>query len=200
MPSSEVSYVSTGSQPTLPPSSLTSAAYNASLNYSEGNWTQEMESEEDTFYFYLWTYVVPAIFGVIIVVGTAGNSLVIYCIVSRKAMRTVTNLLLLNLAVSDIAFLLIVVPFTAYKYAASSWPFGDLACKFIKYLLYVTSYVTVYTLVAVSALRFLTVVCSMSTVAYRTKTNVVILIVAIWGRHVHGQRPRFARPSHQAVE
>lgn len=137
-------------------------------------------SSNDRFYLYLWTYVAPAIFGLIVVVGTAGNSLVLYVIVSRKAMRTVTNILLLNLAVADISFLLICVPFTAIKYAASTWPFGDLACKFMKYFLYVASYVTVYTLVAISALRFLTIVCSTSTIAYRTKQNAVMLICFIW--------------------
>ena len=49
------------------------------------------------FYYILWTFVCPTIFGIIIVAGTIGNALVIYVILSRSAMQTVTNILLLNL-------------------------------------------------------------------------------------------------------
>ncbi len=68
-------------------------------------------------------------------------------------MCTVTNLLLLNLAVADACFLLMCGPLSAYKYAAPSWGFGDAGCKLYKYFEYWTTYVTVYTLVAISVLR-----------------------------------------------
>jgi len=41
----------------------------------------------------------------------------------------------------------------AYKYAMNNWTFGDLACKLVGFSTYASSYVTVYTLVAISALR-----------------------------------------------
>ena len=125
------------------------------------NWTDEDALFEDDllFYYYLWTVITPTVFGVITVVGTVGNLLVIYVIVTQRGMRTVNNLLLLNLAAADIAFLVICVPFNAYKYYADAWVFGDMFCKMAQYSLYVTAYVTVYTLVAISALRFLTIVC-----------------------------------------
>jgi len=87
------------------------------------------------------------------VVGTVGNGLVIYIILSRPSMQSATNVLVVNLALADISFLVVCVPFNAYKYAADAWPFGDVLCKLVQYLLYVTAYVTIYTLVAVSALR-----------------------------------------------
>lgn len=69
--------------------------------------------------------VVPVLFGIIIFLGVGGNSLVIYVIVSRERMRTVTNILLLNLAVADLLFLLFIPSFTAYQYATTRWPFGN---------------------------------------------------------------------------
>ena len=71
-------------------------------------------------------------------------------------MATATNFLLFNLAVADISFLLVCGPITAYKYAASSWQIGDFACKVWNYCLYWTTYVTVYTLVSISAIRLVT--------------------------------------------
>jgi len=64
-----------------------------------------------------------------------------------------TSILLLNLAVADLYFLIVCAPFMAYKYAMNNWTFGDLACKLVGFSTYASSYVTVYTLVAISALR-----------------------------------------------
>ena len=44
----------------------------------------------------------------------------------------------------------------------------------------VTAYVTVYTLVLISVIRYMTVVHSASTARYRTAARVVAMIVAIW--------------------
>ena len=34
------------------------------------------------------------------------------------------------------------------------WPFGDIACRLMHYLINVTAYVTVYTLVLISVIRY----------------------------------------------
>ena len=103
----------------------------------------------------LLVYVAPSLFCLISVVGVIGNSFVIYVIASTPHMRTsATNILLLNLAVADLYFLIVCAPFMAYKYATVSWNFGHLACKLVGFSTYTSSYVTVYTLVAISALRY----------------------------------------------
>lgn len=136
--------------------------------------------ETDRFQFVLNKVIVPILFGLISFVGTIGNSLVIYVILSNHTMRTVTNLLLLNLAVADLSFVLVVPPSTAYLYAAASWPFGDIPCKLLHYMVNVTAYVTVYTLVLISAIRFMTIVRNVETAALRTRRNVVLMVIGIW--------------------
>lgn len=129
------------------------------------------------------TVVVPVLFSVISVVGVIGNSLVIYVILSNRRMTTVTNLLLLNLALADLSFVVVIPPFTAYEfveYTDPRWPFGPAFCKILHYLVNVTAYVTVYTLVLISVVRFMTVVHSAATVHIRTKRNAVFMIGAIW--------------------
>jgi len=114
---------------------------------------------DELFYFYLWNVVAPILFSTFTVVGIAGNSLVAYVIISNVQMRSVTNLLLLNLAFADISCLLVCGPFAVYKYTAPDWNIGNLACQVIQYVLYVTVYVTIYTLVVISAHRYVTIVC-----------------------------------------
>jgi len=127
----------------------------------------------------MYKVVVPVMFGLIIGVGVIGNALVVYVTVACSAMRTTVNLLLLNLAVSDILFLVVAVPFIAYHYAADNWLIGDVACKLAHFVLYVTVYVTVYTLVAIAVVRFVSIVRS-SRRPTPAPGRVAVVVAAIW--------------------
>lgn len=142
--------------------------------------TNESLSDSKLFEFVLYELCVPVLFGAITLIGLAGNSLVLYAILSRDRMRTVTNLLLLNLAVADLAFVLVVPPFTAYQFATASWPFGSNICRLLHYLVNVTAYVTVYTLVVIATVRYMTVVHGNRTVRFRTRRNVAVVIGCLW--------------------
>ena len=150
-------------------------------NHSGGNYSVEWPLEMDvTFYYYFYKVVVPVLFGMISCVGLVGNSLVIFVIFSETKMRTTVNLLLLNLAFSDVIFLLICVPFVTYHYVADNWLVGDVTCKLSQFLLYVTVYVTVYTLVAISTVRYLAVVYAHKSTRIRTKRNICVVVGVIW--------------------
>ena len=138
------------------------------------------ETMRENFLFVLYIIVVPIVFALIVFFGTLGNSLVIFVIFAKKKLQTVTNLLLLNLAIADISFLVVCGTFLALHYALTVWPFGDIMCRIVQFLLYVTCYVTVYTLIAVSAVRYLTVVYGPSATFIKTKRNILLLIFAIW--------------------
>lgn len=140
----------------------------------------ESDHYPNIFYYYLLTFVAPAVFTIFIVVGVIGNSLVVYVIASDRRMRGVTNILFLNLAVADISFLAICGPFNVYKYHAPGWPFGDVACRLVQFIVYVSAYVTIYTLVAISILRYLLVVRGRRTFVHRNRRNASALIAVLW--------------------
>ena len=144
------------------------------------NSTASVPSSDDYFTFLLYEVAVPILYGIVTILGVIGNSLVIYVIVSKERMRTVTNFLLLNLAIADLSFVVVIPPSTAYVFAADRWPFGDTACRLMHYMINVTAYVTVYTLVLISVIRYMTIVHTTTTARYRTTSRVVTMIVAIW--------------------
>jgi len=78
-------------------------------------------SDDGYFSFFLYEVAVPILYGVVTALGVTGNSLVIYVIVSKERMRTVTNFLLLNLAIADLSFVIVIPPSTAYVFAANRW-------------------------------------------------------------------------------
>ena len=83
-------------------------------------------------------WLVPVIFGLITVCGVVGNSLVIYVICRHGSMKTVTNYYIINIAITDIAFLVCCAPFTASLYALPQWIFGRFLCKFVFYMMQVS--------------------------------------------------------------
>jgi allatostatin receptor len=124
--------------------------------------------------------VVPIVFGLILVLGFVGNLLVIIVVISNKQMRNTTNLLIINLAIADLVFIIICVPFTAMEYALTVWPFGDVWCKVYQYTIHVTAYASVYTLVLMSLDRYLAVVHPITSMSIRTERNAYFLIFLSW--------------------
>jgi allatostatin A receptor len=111
--------------------------------------------------------IVPTLFGIIIVIGLAGNALVVVVVCAIKQMRSTTNLLIINLAIADLLFIIFCVPFTASNYVLSSWPFGDVWCRIVQYLIVVTAHASIHTLVFMSMDRFLAVVHPIKSMSVR---------------------------------
>ena len=94
--------------------------------------------------------VVPIFFGMIGILGLVGNSLVVIVVAANPGMRSTTNILIINLAVADLLFVILCIPFTATDFVLPFWPFGNFWCKMVQYLIIVTAYASVYTLVLMS--------------------------------------------------
>ncbi|XP_014254955.1 allatostatin-A receptor-like [Cimex lectularius] len=145
------------------------------FNYSVG-----MEVEGEHLMEYIVSIVVPILFGIIIILGLIGNFLVVVVVAANQQMRSTTNLLIINLAIADLLFIVFCVPFTATDYIFPFWPFGDIWCKMVQYLIVVTAYASVYTLVLMSVDRFLAVVHPIASMSVRTEKNALTAIVVTW--------------------
>ncbi|CAO1382419.1 unnamed protein product [Diamesa hyperborea] len=120
------------------------------------------------------------LFGIIGVAGLVGNALVVLVVAANPQMRSTTNILIINLAVADLLFVIFCVPFTATDYIFNSWPFGNLWCKFVQYMIVVTCHASVYTLVLMSLDRFLAVVHPISSISIRTEKNALLATAIAW--------------------
>lgn len=124
--------------------------------------------------------VIPTLFALVITLGLIGNVFVIIVVLVKTHMRSPTNLLLLSLAVADLSFLLICVPFTAYKYVNTRWIFGDIFCKIYNYMTFVCAWASVYTLVLLCIDRLFAVVLATKCPGVRTRKNVTIGVILVW--------------------
>jgi len=85
------------------------------------NVTASPPPTDDYFTYFLYEVIVPILYSIVTALGVTGNGLVIYVIVSKERMRTVTNFLLLNLAIADLSFVIVIPPCTAYVFAANRY-------------------------------------------------------------------------------
>jgi 7 transmembrane receptor (rhodopsin family) len=91
---------------------------------------ESAESLEDVLQFEaIVRIVVSVIFGMIALLGLVGNLSVIIVVMANNSMRSTTNILIIGLALADLVFIVVCVPFTALSYVLTVWPFGQLMCK-----------------------------------------------------------------------
>lgn len=72
---------------------------------------------------------------VIFLLSVLGNSLIIAVLVRNRRMRTVTNLFLLSLAVSDLMLCVFCMPFTLIPNLMKNFVFGSGICKVATYFM-----------------------------------------------------------------
>lgn len=122
--------------------------------------------------------IVPIFFSLIGITGFIGNLLVVITVLCNQQMRSTTNLLIFNLSFADLLFVCFCIPFTAVDYSFGQWPFGETWCKMVQYLISVTAYISIYTLVLMSMDRFLAVCYPVSRI--RSERNALISIGVLW--------------------
>ena len=117
------------------------------------------------------------IFTVIFMVGFFGNSIVIYGVLQQGSSKTTSSCFIANLALSDLAVLVLSLP-VALLQELASWPFGELACKIFFPLGDVFLTVSIMTLTAIALDRYRAIVTPFK--ARFTKTQAKICICLIW--------------------
>lgn len=70
----------------------------------------------------------------ILLLAIVGNALVILTLIQNRRMRTITNVFLLNLAVSDILLGVLCMPITLIGTLLRDFVFGEVMCKLLPYL------------------------------------------------------------------
>ncbi|XP_048364043.1 neuropeptides B/W receptor type 1 isoform X2 [Sphaerodactylus townsendi] len=144
--------------------------------YSTGHQWQNMSTPQLIPKFYI---VVPIIYSVICAVGLTGNSAVIYVILKAPKMKTVTNIFILNLAIADELFTL-VLPINIADYLLLQWPFGEFMCKLIISIDQYNTFSSIYFLTVMSIDRYLVVVATIKSrkMSYRTYRAAKLMILS----------------------
>ncbi|MBN3316451.1 NPFF2 protein, partial [Atractosteus spatula] len=147
------------------------------------NTTAETLQSNSTFLpYYLHSTAVVASYIVayflIFVLCMVGNGLVCFVVLQNHRMRTVTNLFILNLAISDLLVGIFCVPTTLVDNLITGWPFSQFMCTMSGLIQGMSVSASVFTLVAIALDRFFCIVYP-----FRQKMSMfkaVLAIAFIW--------------------
>ncbi|XP_071516937.1 neuropeptide CCHamide-1 receptor-like [Panulirus ornatus] len=127
------------------------------------------------------TYLVPIVFALIFITGVVGNGALIFMFLKHPKLRSTPNTHLVSLAAGDLLMVLLTVPFTSIIYTVPSYPFGEAVCRASEFAKDLSLGITVFTLTALSADRYMAIVRPVSHHVSDSAGRLTIAVaVGIW--------------------
>lgn len=118
------------------------------------------------------------LYSTVFVLGVFGNVLVCYVVLRNRAMQTVTNIFITNLALSDILLCVLAVPFTPLYTFMGRWAFGRTLCHLVPFAQGCSIYISTLTLTSIAIDRYFVIIYPFHP---RMKLSTCIgIIVGIW--------------------
>ncbi|XP_056336146.1 C3a anaphylatoxin chemotactic receptor-like [Danio aesculapii] len=137
------------------------------------------------------TTVDMVFYTIIILLGTTGNSVVIW-VAGFHMKSNVTKIWLVNLAVADLIFCLTRISSLISKIFFDYWPFGVFLCKFNGFIKYANMFCSVFLLAVISVDRALCIWHPFFTRERRTVCAARVVSVGVWIMAVIFSCPYFA--------
>ncbi|XP_044282772.1 leukotriene B4 receptor 1 [Varanus komodoensis] len=120
-----------------------------------------------------------AVLSLAFLIGFPGNAFVLWSASCRVRKRTVTCLLILHLAIADLA-VMITAPIYLRFLSAGKWEFGEVICKVCNYICGVSMYTSVFLIALMSLDRCLAISRPFISQKIRTRRSIRLLVMAIW--------------------
>ncbi|XP_023087354.2 C-C chemokine receptor type 1 [Piliocolobus tephrosceles] len=132
--------------------------------------------------------LLPPLYSLVFVIGLVGNLLVVLVLVQYKRLKNMTNIYLLNLAISDLLFLF-TLPFLIHYKLTDDWIFGDAMCKVLSGFYYTGLYSEIFFIILLTIDRYLAIVHAVFALRARTVTFGVITSIIIWALAILASSP-----------
>jgi gastrin-releasing peptide receptor len=136
----------------------------------------EIEDAEQS----LEAIAIPTVFGIIFGLGCLGNGTILYLVAKHTQLKTIPNMLIVNLAAGDLLVIVVCIPFTGTIYTFPSWMFGESLCKLNEFLQTISVAVSIFTLTALSVERYKVIVYPASYKASISCRHITWIVILIW--------------------
>ncbi|KAL4227840.1 Chemokine (C-C motif) receptor 2 [Mactra antiquata] len=121
------------------------------------------------------------LFFIIGVIGILGNLLVIFAVICSKKMRkSMTNLLITNLAFADLLIMVFGIPEIFQFMMNKGWTFDDFMCRGNRYILVTSLYGSVLTLISLCVERYIAIIHPIKAHILCNRRRIVVVLGCIW--------------------
>lgn len=128
-----------------------------------------------------WHYVIGIYITIVGLLGITGNSVVIYIFSHTKSLRSPSNLLVVNLAVSDLIFSVFNgFPLLTVSSFHQKWMFGSVTCQLYGFIGGVFGLMSINTLTAISIDRYVVITRPLQASQTMTRSKVHLMIFFVW--------------------
>ncbi|XP_078233528.1 CX3C chemokine receptor 1 isoform X2 [Pogona vitticeps] len=131
----------------------------------------------------------PVLYAIVFIVGLVGNFLVAFTIVKGGCQKSITDIYLLNLAISDLLFVAS-LPFWAF-YLIHGWTLGDVFCKIISSLYSVGFWGGIFFITIISIDRYLAIVHATYFIKARSVNRGYLTSFVVWVLAIFFSAPHF---------
>ena len=125
-----------------------------------------------------WRGLVLTLYIAVILIGITGNTIVIYVVVRNKHMQNVTNILIANLALSDISLCIFSLPIQLYYQITDHWIFGEALCRVVFTAFAMPMYVSTLSILLIAYDRYWLIVYPLKE---RMSIKMAIMLIVVTG-------------------
>ncbi|CAK9297040.1 unnamed protein product [Gordionus sp. m RMFG-2023] len=119
-------------------------------------------------------------YGLLFILAVLGNAIVIVTLLKHKRVHTITNIYLINLAISDLILAVMCMPITLMAYLLKKFIFDITTCKIILFLQALSISSSVWTLVTISLERYFAICKPLFSRRWQTITHSLKIILLVW--------------------
>lgn len=116
----------------------------------------------------------------LMVLGACGNALVFIAVWKDKSLRTIPNVFVVNLAMTDFLFCVAVLPLTSIAFMKGEWKLGVHGCNLQGLMFGTVLNATLVTMTTISINRFILIRHRTMYRSVYTKTKVKCIVAGIW--------------------
>uniref|UniRef100_H3AUD9 G-protein coupled receptors family 1 profile domain-containing protein n=1 Tax=Latimeria chalumnae TaxID=7897 RepID=H3AUD9_LATCH len=121
---------------------------------------------------------VPVFYYLAFTLSVLGNGLILVILVKYEKLKTVTNIFILNLVISDLLFTFS-LPFWAF-YLSSEWIFKNIMCKMINAIFFIGFYSSIMFLTVMTIEQYLMIVQHFSVTITRKPPYAALTCMIVW--------------------
>ena len=125
-------------------------------------------------------WIETIVFAVINVAASFGNLLTFYAVYRNHRLRTLPNMFVIALAVSDILMSTCCMPFTVATLFHGRWMFGETFCRFHGFAVFTFGTVSIVTMAVIAVSRYFCVSKPEKYIVLFTRKRALMYIATVW--------------------